>query len=60
MLDGESPLGQTGTLDGTLAGQGLLLLEDDRGIQPAQNLIPAVSTEFLAEHEDIEGSAQRR
>ena len=31
-----------------------MLLEDDRGIQPAQNLIPAVSTEFLADHEDIE------
>ncbi len=54
VLDGESQLGQTGTLDGTLADQGLLLLEDDRGIQPAQNLIPAVSSEFLAEHEDIE------
>jgi osmoprotectant transport system substrate-binding protein len=54
VLDGESQLGQTSTLDGTLADQGLVLLEDDRGIQPAQNLIPAVSTEFLAEHEDIE------
>jgi osmoprotectant transport system substrate-binding protein len=54
VLDGESQLGQTSTLDGTLADQGLVLLEDDRGIQPAQNLIPAVSTEFLAEHEDVE------
>lgn len=54
VIDGESQLGQTGTLDGTLDDQGLVLLEDDRGIQPAQNLVPAVSTEFLDEHADVE------
>ncbi len=54
VLDGESQLGLTGTLDGTLDDQGLVLLEDDKGIQPAQNLIPAVSSEFLEEHEDVE------
>jgi osmoprotectant transport system substrate-binding protein len=54
VIDGEADLGQTGTLDGTLDDQGLVLLEDDRGIQPAQNLVPAVSTEFLEEHEDIQ------
>ena len=55
VLDGEAQLGQTSTLDGTLEEQGLLLLEDDKGIQPAQNLIPAVSTDFLADNPDIEG-----
>ena len=59
MIDGEAQLGQTGTLDGTLDDQGLVLLEDDRGIQPAQNLVPAVSTEFLDEHPDVEDAAQR-
>lgn len=54
VLDGESQLGQTGTFDGSLEDQGLVLLEDDRGIQPAQNLVPAVSTEFLGEHPDVE------
>ena len=54
VIDGEAQLGQTGTLDGTLDDQGLVLLEDDRGIQPAQNLVPAVSTEFLDEHHDVE------
>jgi osmoprotectant transport system substrate-binding protein len=54
VIDGESQLGQTGTLDGTLDDQGLVLLEDDRGIQPAQNLVPAVSTEFLDENPDVE------
>lgn len=53
VLDGESDLGLTGTLDGTLDDQGLVLLEDDRGIQPAQNLVPAVSTEFIEGHEDV-------
>lgn len=54
VLDGEAQVGQTGTLDGTLESQGLVLLEDDQGIQPAQNLIPAVSADFLAEHADVE------
>lgn len=54
VLDGESQLGLTGTLDGTLEEQGLVLLDDDKGIQPAQNLIPAVSSDFLAEHPDVE------
>ena len=53
VIDGESQLGQTGTLDGTLDDQGLVLLEDDRGIQPAQNLVPVVSTAFLDEHPDV-------
>lgn len=54
VLDGESELGLTSTTDGTLEAQGLVLLEDDRQIQPAQNLVPAVSTAFLEEHPDIE------
>jgi osmoprotectant transport system substrate-binding protein len=54
VIDGEAQLGQTGTLDGTLDDQGLVLLEDDRGIQPAQNLVPAVANDFLEEHPDVE------
>lgn len=54
VVDGEADLGQTGTLDGTLEDQGLVLLEDDRGIQPAQNLVPAVATDFLDEHPEVE------
>lgn len=53
VLDGESQMGLTSTTDGTLESQGLVLLEDDQEIQPAQNLVPAVSTEFLDEHPDI-------
>lgn len=50
---GESQLGETGTTDGTLAAQGLVLLQDDKGIQPAQNLTPAVNSKFLAAHPDV-------
>lgn len=53
VLDGESDLGETSTTDGTLDSLGLVVLEDDQQIQPAQNLVPAVSTEFLDEHPDL-------
>jgi osmoprotectant transport system substrate-binding protein len=53
VLDGESELGETSTTDGTLESQGLVVLEDDKQIQPAQNLVPAVSTEWLADNEDV-------
>jgi osmoprotectant transport system substrate-binding protein len=53
VIKGESDLGETSTTDGTLQSQGLLVLEDDKHIQPAQNLVPAVSTEFLNAHPDI-------
>lgn len=42
-----------GTTDGTLESQGLVVLEDDQQIQPAQNLVLAVGTDFLAEHADV-------
>ena len=54
VLDGESQLGLTSTTDGTLESQGLVLLEDDQQIQPAQNLVPAVSTSFLEENPEVE------
>ncbi|MGI8887475.1 MAG: ABC transporter substrate-binding protein, partial [Nocardioidaceae bacterium] len=50
---GEVELGETGTTDGTLDDLGLVLLEDDKGIQPAQNLIPAVNSDFLRDNPDI-------
>lgn len=53
VLDGEAQLGLTSTTDGTLADQGLVLLQDDLAIQPAQNLVPAVSTEFLSAHPEV-------
>ncbi|MCW2843787.1 MAG: Substrate-binding region of ABC-type glycine betaine transport system [Nocardioides sp.] len=53
VIDGESELGETSTTDGTLAAQGLVVLQDDQQIQPAQNLVPAVSDQFLTAHPDV-------
>ncbi len=53
VLDGEAQLGLTATTDGTLESQGLVMLEDDQGIAQAENLVPAVSTEFLDANPDI-------
>ncbi|WP_168929808.1 ABC transporter substrate-binding protein [Nocardioides sp. GY 10127] len=53
VLDGESQLGETSTTDGALASQGLVVLDDDQKIQPAQNLVPAVSSDFLDAHPDV-------
>jgi osmoprotectant transport system substrate-binding protein len=53
VIKGESELGETSTTDGTLESQGLVVLDDDKQIQPAQNLVPAVSTEFLTAHPDV-------
>jgi osmoprotectant transport system substrate-binding protein len=53
VLNGESELGETSTTDGTLDSQGLQLLDDDQHIQPAQNLVPAVSSSFLQAHPDL-------
>jgi osmoprotectant transport system substrate-binding protein len=53
VLHGESQLGETSTTDGTLKSQGLVLLPDDKHIQPSQNLVPMVSTEFLQAHPDV-------
>jgi len=53
VLDGETELGLTSTTDGTLEAQGLVVLEDDKQIQPAQNLVPAVSSTFLEGNPDV-------
>jgi osmoprotectant transport system substrate-binding protein len=53
VIDGESQLGETSTTDGTLDSQGLVVLQDDKQIQPAQNLVPAISSSFLADHPDV-------
>jgi len=51
--NGEVQLGETSSTDGTVDSQGMVLLQDDQHIQPAQNLVPAVSSSFLAAHPDV-------
>jgi len=45
VVDGEAPLGLTGTTDATLADLGLVLLEDDQDVQPANNLVPVANAD---------------
>jgi osmoprotectant transport system substrate-binding protein len=54
VISGEAQLGLSGTTDGTLAAEGLVVLEDDAALQLADNLTPVVNAETLAEHPDIE------
>jgi osmoprotectant transport system substrate-binding protein len=41
-------LGVLFTTDGALAGDDLVVLDDDRGLQPAENLVPMVRSDILA------------
>ena len=53
VIEGEADLGETGTTDGSLEELGLVLLEDDMSIQPAQNLTPALNSEWYAENPEV-------
>lgn len=53
LKSGEVQLAQVATTDGALDSEGLVILEDDKGLQPAQNLVPAVNTAFLKKHPDV-------
>ena len=45
VANGDADLGLVATTDGTLADLGLVLLEDDQGLQQADNLVPVVNAE---------------
>lgn len=53
LKSGEVTLGQVGTSDATLEELGLVLLEDDKQLQNAENLVPMVNSEFLDAHPDV-------
>lgn len=53
LKEGEVTLGQVGTSDATLEELGLVLLEDDKELQNAENLVPMVNSDFLDEHPDV-------
>ncbi len=52
-------LGQVGTSDGTLEQLGLVVLEDDKDWQNAENLVPVVNTDFLDENHEVADVAQQ-
>lgn len=53
VASGEAQLGLTGTTDGTLDDQGLVVLDDDQDLQNADNLVPVVNAEGPAGTEEV-------
>ncbi len=53
LKEGEVQLGQVGTSDATLESLGLVLLEDDKELQNAENLVPMVNSDFIAENPEV-------
>lgn len=49
---GEIDLGALFTSDGVIAAKGFVLLEDDRNLHPAQNIVPVIRTEIVDEYGD--------
>jgi osmoprotectant transport system substrate-binding protein len=49
VADGDAQLALTGTTDATLGDFGLVLLEDDQGLQLADNLVPVVNQDAAAD-----------
>jgi osmoprotectant transport system substrate-binding protein len=50
LADGEVQLGQVGTTDGSLEQLGLVVLEDDKDWQNAENLVPVVNSAWLKDN----------
>jgi osmoprotectant transport system substrate-binding protein len=46
VTSGQAQLGLTGTTDATLADLGLVVIEDDKGLQLADNLVPVVGEQY--------------
>ena len=53
VVEGDAQLGLSGTTDGTLGDLGLVVLEDDKGLQNADNLVPVVNAEGPAGEDDV-------
>ena len=48
---GEIDVGLLFTSDGVIAARGFVLLEDDKLLQPAENIVPVIRTDVLAEYD---------
>jgi osmoprotectant transport system substrate-binding protein len=54
LVKGVTQIGSVGTTDATLEQLGLVILEDDKQLQNAENLVPIVNSEWLEDNEDAE------
>ena len=53
VVKGQAQLGLSGTTDGTLDALGLVVLEDDKSLQNADNLVPVVNAEGPAGSDEV-------
>ena len=53
VVEGDAQLGLSGTTDGTLEALGLVVLEDDKQLQNADNLVPVVNAEGPAGTDEV-------
>jgi len=56
LAKGEVNLGQFGTSDPVVDASDFVLLEDDKGLQNAENLVPIVNTAWLEKHPQAEAA----
>ena len=59
LSDGEVQLGQVGTTDGSLDQKGLVVLEDDKNWQNAENLVPVVNSAWLKKNPKAEDALNK-
>ena len=52
LLSGDIDVGVLFTTDGVIAAKGLVLLDDDRGLNPAENIVPAVRLDIVDAYGD--------
>jgi osmoprotectant transport system substrate-binding protein len=59
LSEGEVQLGQVGTTDGSLDQKGLVVLEDDKNWQNAENLVPVVNSAWLKKNTKAEDALNK-
>jgi osmoprotectant transport system substrate-binding protein len=59
LTEGEVQLGQVGTTDGSLEQLGLVVLEDDKDWQNAENLVPVVNSAWLEDNPEAEDALNK-
>jgi osmoprotectant transport system substrate-binding protein len=52
LVHGVTQIGSVGTTDATLGKLGLVILQDDKHLQNAENLVPIVNSAWLKDHQD--------
>ena len=55
LVEGEVVLGQIGTTDPSIEALDLVMLEDDKQLQNAENLVPMVNSDFLDANPEVAG-----